>query len=99
VLTCSGLGGDGLDELWDTVLSHRQIMESTGRLADLRRRQQVQWTWAAVHDGLLAELHANPEVKALVPELERQVREGEITATLAATRILDAFHARDIRSN
>ncbi|WP_436773425.1 methylmalonyl Co-A mutase-associated GTPase MeaB [Yinghuangia sp. YIM S09857] len=94
VLTCSGLTGSGLDELWDTVLKHRQTLESAGRLAELRRRQQVDWTWAAVHDSLLAELRANPEVKSLVPGLERQVRDGEITATLAAARILDAFRGR-----
>ncbi|MCF2529780.1 methylmalonyl Co-A mutase-associated GTPase MeaB [Yinghuangia soli] len=95
VLTCSGLTGLGLDELWDTVVKHRETLENAGLLAELRRRQQVDWTWAAVHDALRAELHAAPQVKALVPDLERQVRDGEITATLAAARILDAFRDRN----
>jgi LAO/AO transport system kinase len=30
-------------------------------------------------------------VRALVPEVEQQVRNGELTATLAAERILTAF--------
>ena len=94
VLTCSGLSGDGLDEVWETILKHRATLDATGELAELRRRQQVDWTWATVHDSLLAELRGNPEVRAVVPDLERDVREGRITATLAASRILDVFHGR-----
>ncbi|MFE5333260.1 methylmalonyl Co-A mutase-associated GTPase MeaB [Embleya sp. NPDC056575] len=94
VLTCSGLSGEGLDEVWDTVLKHRRTLEATGELAELRRRQQVDWTWATVHDALLAELREHPSVRAIVPALERDVRAGHLTATLAASRILDAFHGR-----
>ncbi|OPC81318.1 methylmalonyl Co-A mutase-associated GTPase MeaB [Embleya scabrispora] len=94
VLTCSGLSGEGLDEVWETVLKHRQTLEATGELAELRRRQQVDWTWATVHDALLAELREHPSVRAIVPALERDVRAGNLTATLAASRILDAFHGR-----
>ncbi|MFI1578346.1 methylmalonyl Co-A mutase-associated GTPase MeaB [Embleya sp. NPDC020630] len=94
VLTCSGLSGEGLDEVWDTVLKHRRTLEATGELAELRRRQQVDWTWATVHDALLAELREHPSVRAIVPDLERDVRAGHLTATLAASRILDAFHGR-----
>ncbi|GCD95389.1 methylmalonyl Co-A mutase-associated GTPase MeaB [Embleya hyalina] len=94
VLTCSGLSGEGLDEVWETVLKHRRTLEATGESAELRRRQQVDWTWATVHDALLAELREHPSVRAIVPDLERDVRAGNLTATLAASRILDAFHGR-----
>ena len=44
-----------------------------------------------VHDELLDRLRSHPGVRALAPGLEQQVRDGELTATLAAERILDAF--------
>jgi len=47
--------------------------------------------WASVDDRLLSRLHHAPEVKRLAPRLEREVREGTLTATLAAKRILDAL--------
>lgn len=47
-----------------------------------------------VHDELLGRLHTDPAVRALTPELEQQVRDGQVTATLAAERILDAFRGR-----
>ncbi|MER5355289.1 methylmalonyl Co-A mutase-associated GTPase MeaB [Kitasatospora sp. NPDC002551] len=91
VLTCSGRDGSGLDTVWERLQQHRKVLDATGALAAKRRDQQVEWTWAMVHDQLLARLHAHPEVGRLVPELERRVREGTMTATLAADRILDAF--------
>ncbi|MFB9466434.1 methylmalonyl Co-A mutase-associated GTPase MeaB, partial [Streptomyces cinereospinus] len=53
--------------------------------------QQVGWTWTMVRDDLLDRLRAHPAVRALAPELEQQVRDGALTATLAAERILRAF--------
>ncbi|WP_447009456.1 methylmalonyl Co-A mutase-associated GTPase MeaB [Saccharothrix hoggarensis] len=94
VLTCSGLDGTGLDEVWRRIGEHRAALEAAGELAERRRRQQVDWTWAMVNDQLLASLRAAPAVRAVVPEVERQVRDGELTATLAAERILAAFQDR-----
>ncbi|EWM17706.1 LAO/AO transporter kinase [Kutzneria sp. 744] len=91
VLTCSGLTGDGLDVVWDTVRELRSRLDSDGQLALRRRQQQVDWTWSMVHDQLLASLHGSDAVRAITPDLERQVRDGELTATLAADQILRAF--------
>ncbi|MCX4750254.1 methylmalonyl Co-A mutase-associated GTPase MeaB [Kitasatospora sp. NBC_01287] len=92
VLTCSGLDGAGLDVLWERLTQHRELLDATGALAAKRRDQQIAWTWAMVHDQLFAQLREHPEVRRLTPELERQVREGTLTATLAAQRILAEFH-------
>ncbi|WP_406016022.1 methylmalonyl Co-A mutase-associated GTPase MeaB [Streptomyces sp. NBC_00984] len=91
VLTCSARESAGLDTLWERLEQHRALLESTGRLAAKRRDQQVDWTWTMVRDELLESLRGHPEVRALAPGLEQLVREGELTATLAAERILAAF--------
>ncbi|MER8184856.1 methylmalonyl Co-A mutase-associated GTPase MeaB [Kitasatospora sp. NPDC094015] len=91
VLTCSGRDGSGLDELWDRLQQHRRLLEAAGLLAAKRRAQQVDWTWSMVHDQLLSALHEHPEVRRLTPALEQQVREGTLTATLAAEAVLAAF--------
>ncbi|MET7712141.1 methylmalonyl Co-A mutase-associated GTPase MeaB [Streptomyces sp. NPDC005407] len=94
VLSCSAREGTGLDTLWERLEQHRALLDSTGRLAAKRRDQQIDWAWAMVHDELRDRLHGHPEVRALAPGLERQVRNGELTATLAAERILEAFQRR-----
>jgi LAO/AO transport system kinase len=91
VLTCSGLDGTDLDVLWERIEQHRQILDGLGLLAARRSEQQVDWTWSMVRDQLLTRLREHPGVRRIAPDLERQVRDGTLTATLAAERILGAF--------
>ncbi|WP_030929178.1 methylmalonyl Co-A mutase-associated GTPase MeaB [Streptomyces sp. NRRL B-24720] len=91
VLTCSARESTGLDTLWERLEQHRALLDSTGRLAAKRRDQQVDWTWTMVRDELLDSLRSHPQVRALTPSLEQRVRDGELTATLAAEEILGAF--------
>ncbi|MFJ3816254.1 methylmalonyl Co-A mutase-associated GTPase MeaB [Streptomyces sp. NPDC090056] len=91
VLSCSARESSGLDEVWGRLERHRALLDSTGRLTAKRQDQQVDWTWTMVREELLDRLRTNPAVQELAPALERQVREGELTATLAAERVLKAF--------
>ncbi|MFJ7947628.1 methylmalonyl Co-A mutase-associated GTPase MeaB [Streptomyces sp. NPDC096354] len=91
VLTCSARESTGLDTLWERLAQHRALLDSTGRLAAKRRDQQVDWTWTMVRDELLDSLRSHPQVRELTPSLEQRVRDGELTATLAAEEILAAF--------
>ncbi|MFG2833401.1 methylmalonyl Co-A mutase-associated GTPase MeaB [Streptomyces zaomyceticus] len=94
VLSCSARESAGLDEVWGRLEQHRALLDSTGRLTAKRHDQQVDWTWGMVRDELLRRLHTDPAVRELAPGLEQRVRSGELTATLAAERILDAFGER-----
>lgn len=90
VLTMSALEGTGLAELWDAVLRHRRVLTDTGEFDARRRTQQVAWTWAMVHDAVLDRVMNAPAVKAIRADVERRVRDGELTPALAAARILEA---------
>ena len=91
VLTCSALNAEGLDTIWEQIERHAEQLSATGELARKRADQQVEWTWAMVREQLLEQLHNHPAVREVVGEVEHEVREGHLTATLAATRILSAF--------
>jgi LAO/AO transport system kinase len=91
VLTCSGLQDIGLDRVWAEITRHRETLRASGELEERRRRQQVDWVWSMVREQLFDRLSAHPDVRAIVPEVERAVRDGELTATLGAQRILAAF--------
>ena len=90
VLTMSALSGDGLVELWETVLKHREVLTEAGEFEARRRTQQVDWTWSMVRDTVLDRVLSHPAVKKIRADVERQVRDGELTPALAAQRILDA---------
>ena len=90
VLTMSALTGDGLQGLWDAVLKHREVLTAAGEFDARRRAQQVDWTWSMVRDTVIDRVLTHPSVRAMRPEIERQVRDGELTPALAAQWILDA---------
>ncbi|MFE3292704.1 methylmalonyl Co-A mutase-associated GTPase MeaB, partial [Rhodococcus sp. NPDC059234] len=91
VLTMSALENDGVDKFWDTVLLHRKVLGDAGELEAKRHQQQVDWTWSMVHDQLLRRLDTDPAVKAIRGDVEQRVREGSLTAALAAHQILETF--------
>ena len=88
VLICSGLEGTGIDELWGTVVHHREVLVSAGELEKKRDRQQRDWMWSMVRERLLDELRTNPDVRSLAPEIEEALRERTLTPTQGAQRIL-----------
>ncbi|KHO21937.1 methylmalonyl Co-A mutase-associated GTPase MeaB [Mycolicibacterium setense] len=90
VLTMSAIEGHGLAELWETVLKHREVLTEAGEFEARRRAQQVDWTWSMVRDTVLDRVMSHPGVRAIRDEVERRVREGELTPALAAQEILGA---------
>ncbi|MHA6782916.1 methylmalonyl Co-A mutase-associated GTPase MeaB [Pseudonocardia saturnea] len=89
VLACSAQTDAGMAEVWAAVQKHRSTLEEHGELAARRADQQVQWMWAMVRDQLMDRLTSDPGVRDALPELESDVRGGDLTPTLAAQRIVD----------
>jgi LAO/AO transport system kinase len=88
VLTMSALEGTGLEELWETVERHREVLREAGEFEARRRAQQVDWTWQMVRDTVLDRVLSNPAVRKARAEVERQVLAGELTPAMAAQQIL-----------
>jgi len=89
-LAGSALHGEGIEELWDVVERFRAHGASSGSIEKQRRAQARDWLRSLVEEELLRRFHSRPEVAALLPELERRVVEGEITATAGARELLAA---------
>ena len=90
VLTCSGLRGQGVPEVWATVLEHRGSLGEQG-LATKRAEQQLDFTWALVRDELDQRLRTSPGVRSVRDEIRAEVLSGRMEATTAADRIISAF--------
>ncbi|MFI7702285.1 methylmalonyl Co-A mutase-associated GTPase MeaB [Nonomuraea sp. NPDC049480] len=93
VLTCSGLTGAGLTELWTEITARHEALESSGDLTARRRAQQVTWTRDLVRDRLLAKLRHDPDVRRVVADAEAAVLNGTLTPAGAADQVSALFAA------
>ena len=92
VVTCSGLTGKGVDDVWQRVLSHRDHLGADG-IARKRAEQQLDFTWALVRDELDQRLRTSPGVAAIRDQVRAEVLAGELAAPVAADRLLAAYDA------
>jgi LAO/AO transport system kinase len=81
VMTCSGLTGEGVAEVWATVETYRQHQGEGW--ATRRREQLTDWMWSLVDDEL------RRRARASGADLEARVTAGEIGPTWAADALLD----------
>lgn len=88
VLTCSALEMIGIEEIWQTVLEHREKFMETGELEANRRKQAVDWMWSLVKEGLKEQFNNNPQVKKMLPTIIKEVKEGTTASTIAANKLL-----------
>ena len=90
VLTCSGLTGDGVPQLWQKLLDHRASLGADG-LAHKRSGQRWELTWALVRDELEQRLRRSPAVVEVAGLLRAEVLADSTPAPSAADAILRAF--------
>jgi len=90
VVTCSGLTGAGVDDVWQEVLDHRARLGDEG-LTEKRAHQQLDFAWALVRDELEQRLRRSEPVRRVRGEVRDLVLRGELPAVAAADRILAAY--------
>ncbi|MEQ8823588.1 MAG: methylmalonyl Co-A mutase-associated GTPase MeaB [Filomicrobium sp.] len=88
VITISGIGNLGLDDLWGKVTQHRDLMQASGEFDQRRQRQAVEWMRDMLEERLMAALKSNPDVASELPQIEADVRAGQLLPTLAVERII-----------
>lgn len=93
VMTCSSLNGDGIPQVWQMVLDHRQLLEGNGFLAQRRSRQALEWLNELVMMGLEELFRANRAVASRLPQLQEEVRKGHMTPFAASRELLKTLRA------
>jgi LAO/AO transport system kinase len=93
VLTASALTGEGIAELWQAVLEHREALEKSGERAARRREQARAWMWSLVEEGLHQAFRSHPAVAARIESAEREVEASRTTPAAAARSLLAAFRS------
>ncbi len=91
VLLVSALKKKGMEDVWNTIMEYVKIKKSNGKFLENRQRQDIDWMWSVVMEGLKSMLENNQKVAALAKDMEKAVINRLTTPSLAAEYILEGF--------
>jgi len=77
----------GLEKVWNTIGEFRQIVEANNYWSIRRQNQTRDWFQSMITDQLIDMFYGNPERKAQVQLLERQILNGQLTVTQGVDRL------------
>ncbi len=90
-IACSAMTGEGIPKIWEAVIEQRRLLESRGMLDELRREQSRTWMHDMIEEALLELFREHPAVRHKLPELEREVADGRLSAFRAAEQLLSVY--------
>jgi len=79
---------DGIEDIWQTILDHKEKLEISGELMEKRSKQSLDWMWALVEEGLIDRFYKNPGVEKSLPNIVKSVKTGITGPTIAAHKLL-----------
>lgn len=91
VVTCSGLKGDGVPELWGQIEKHARIMTESGEREERRKSQALSWLNSQLRDRLLDQFYNDPAVAEARVAIEEAVREGTMPVSRGVSELLQRY--------
>ena len=88
---CSARSGEGIPEIWETILQYRSLTTSNGSFLQKRRDQDRQVLYDVIEEALKHRFYSGKEIHSLLHRLDREIAEGRITAYRAAQKALEAY--------
>ncbi|MCE2915706.1 MAG: methylmalonyl Co-A mutase-associated GTPase MeaB [Rubrivivax sp.] len=89
VLQASAITGQGLVEFWSTVRAQHDARRASGALQARRKAQDEAWLWERIHAGVQQRFREHPAVRAALPGVLSDIRDGRLAASVAARQLLD----------
>lgn len=90
-LICSAMTGEGIAEVWHAIGEFARIMGDSGEMEKRRAHQSTAWMWKEINGMLMERFRSAPGVISQIARLEKQVREGTLSPTQAASQLLDSY--------
>ncbi len=89
--TCSSYTGEGVMEMWDVIEEFNKMMVDSGRLTKRRKDQTMDWVNHMTEEHVHNLVFNNPRVIEAMQQAEVLVRADQISATMAASNLIDTI--------
>ena len=78
-LCISGLTGLGLDDLWQTIQTHRQVLIQSGAFDKMRQQQRLEWLDSLLRERLWEQFSHHEQVAQELPVLQQKIANGDVS--------------------
>lgn len=92
VVSCSGLKGTGIEEIWEMVEDYYAVTRENGYFEARRNHQARHWMYESIHHQLKDDFYQNKSVKKAIDQIEQQVTNQKISSFKAAQKLLALYH-------
>ncbi len=91
VVTVSALKGKGIEQIWDSIQSHHQLVKKTGYFQARRQQQLIQWMDDALELEIFQHFFSDKKVAKTIESYKKQVLQLKITPFSAAKQLVLLF--------
>lgn len=98
-LTCSSLTGEGIEDIWNTILNFKNNTELSGVHNKRRQEQTLEWVRSMVEEYVHNRVARNNALAESSHTIEKQVLKGEITPTVAVQHIISKMEDLIFKGN
>lgn len=92
VFTCSAVTGAGLEALWSCVEEFLAHTKHNQYFGDNRRRQGKYWMYETINEALRDSFYRNPQIEAMLPDMEQAVESDAKSPFTAARELLEKYN-------
>lgn len=84
----SSITGKGMDKIWESLISYKQLTHANGFFEQNRKRQALAWFDRSLGEELLQFVRSQPAWQASIQQYRTQVETGEMLPTVAIRQVL-----------
>ncbi len=92
VVTCSATNLNGIAEIWELVEKHRDLLTKSGKFAENRQNQNLDWMNDFIKQTLEENFYSNKNVSLKTRDIQKAVSEGTKHPIHAAYELLEVFY-------
>jgi len=89
--TCSAITGDGIANVWSTILQFLELTQSNGYFDEKRKEQNQFWMMESIVEALKMNFFQHPGILPLIEYHKKAVAHDEISPFAAAQFILKTY--------
>jgi LAO/AO transport system kinase len=99
VQTCSARANTGIGQVWETVQNYLSKTRQNGFFQDKRQEQKNLTLREAIDEMLQSDFYNDNKIKTALPQMQRAVRQDEMSAYVAARQLVDLYDQQHLGNN